>query len=182
MIITILCWILVIIAVGLVLLAIYNDWDALWFIAIVIGVVCIIVASIGTVGGIDHSINYDIEHQKAIEERNTIVYRIEKQSDSENDSNYFIVNGGLYNDIVEFNAKVRNDKKWGNNHWTDWFNGWVYADLEEIDINKYTNSNKPTEENNDNKTVCFYCDLLKTTNAQVSVGYCPYCGAKIGKE
>lgn len=36
--------------------------------------------------------------------------------------------------------------------------------IEEIELSKYTNSNKPTEENKDNETVCLYC---------------PYCGTKI---
>lgn len=78
----------------------------------------------------DNIITHDVKHEVAVQEREAIVYRLGKQDSEES----YTVNGGVYMDAVEFNKKVKTDKKWGKNPWTNWLNGWVYADLDEIEI------------------------------------------------
>lgn len=90
----------------------------------------------GTAFGILNTVTYDTDHANAIEEYNTIVYRLEKQEKL--DTNYYNINGGVYADALEFNKKVRHYKKYGANPWTNWFHGWAYEGLEEIDIIKYS--------------------------------------------
>lgn len=83
--------------------------------------------------GLGHAITYDLDRQAALEARETIVYRLEQQADDELDRN-LIVNGGVYQDALEFNKSVRLQKKWGANPWVNWFVGWEYLGLEEIEI------------------------------------------------
>jgi hypothetical protein len=40
----------------------------------------------------------------------------------------------LYNDIVEFNNKLRAEKKWAFNPWTDWFNNKDIASIDYIEL------------------------------------------------
>ena len=87
---------------------------------------------IGTFG-LARAINYDLDRQAAVEARETIVYRLEQQADDELDRN-LVVNGGVYQDALEFNKSVRLQKKWGANPWFNWFVGWEYLGLEEIEI------------------------------------------------
>jgi hypothetical protein len=40
----------------------------------------------------------------------------------------------LYNDIVEFNNTLRNEKKWALNPWTNWFNNQDIASIDYIEL------------------------------------------------
>lgn len=88
---------------------------------------------LGIAIGIKNNVGYEIDHRVALEKREAIVRRIEQQ---ENSCDSIIVNGGYYMEIVEYNAKIYSDNKWGKNPWTSWYHGWDYADIDPIVISK----------------------------------------------
>ena len=79
-------------------------------------------------GIIINRIDYDIDYQKVLYEREVLEYRLNHK---END---FPGNEMLYSDIVEFNNKLRSQKKWANNPWTNWFNNEKIAALDYIEL------------------------------------------------
>ena len=58
--------------------------------------------------------NKEIDFQNTIYEKKTIEYRIAHKEDN------LVGNEWLYNDIVDFNNKLRNTKYWSQNPWTNW--------------------------------------------------------------
>ena len=61
----------------------------------------------------------DLDYANMVEKRDAIIYRLEQ---IENEKS-LLVNGGVYDDIVEYNSEVRKYKKYGSsNPWTNWFN------------------------------------------------------------
>lgn len=79
-------------------------------------------------GIIINRIDYDIDYQKVLYEREVLEYRLNHK---END---FPGNEMLYSDIVNFNNKLRSQKKWANNPWTNWFNNEKIAALDYIEL------------------------------------------------
>ena len=79
-------------------------------------------------GIIINRIEYDIDYQNVSYEREVLEYRLNHK---END---FPGNEMLYSDIVEFNNRLRNQKKWANNPWTNWFNNEKIAALDYIEL------------------------------------------------
>lgn len=71
---------------------------------------------------------YDLDYQNALHEREVIEYRLDHMSEN------ITGNEMLYNDIVEFNNKLRSQKKWANNPWTSWFNNKKIAALDYIEL------------------------------------------------
>ena len=94
---------------------------------VIFGIILFIISFFVT---IDH---LTIDHQIAQveEERAAIIYRIEQIE--HNDTN-LLVNGGVYNDVVKYNKKVRSWKYYGNNLWTNWFVPHEYTELEYISL------------------------------------------------
>lgn len=77
--------------------------------------------------------NADLEYGNMLEQKAAIEYRLEHL---ETDNN-LVVNGGVYNDIVEYNNTIRYYRKWGrSNFWTGWFNPAPINELEYIDLYK----------------------------------------------
>lgn len=60
------------------------------------------------------TINNEITYQNMLEQKTAIEYRLNKINNDEN----VLVNGGVYNDLVEYNNELRKYKKWSNNFWT----------------------------------------------------------------
>ena len=124
--------------IALIIVAEKNHWrscDAIETVGIVLSAIGIgLLIVVGTFGLV-HAINYDLDRQAALEARETIVYRLEQQADNELGQN-LVVNGGVYQDALEFNRSVRLQKKWGTNPWINWFVGWEYLGLEEIEIQR----------------------------------------------
>lgn len=76
----------------------------------------------------------DLDYANMVEKRDAIEYRLEQM---ENDKN-LLVNGGVYDDIVEYNNEVRKYKKYGSsNPWTNWFNP---APIDKLDYIKLPKS------------------------------------------
>ena len=134
MILTIL--LLVLIAIGVVLAIVGGviDEEVPLTIGVILVIVSLIPAVLGVCFGIDANVNADINRQKALDERAAIVRRVELQEMAIDENGSLVVNGGLYDDIIEFNDKVRKDNRWGTNPWTNWYRGWEYAGLEEIPV------------------------------------------------
>ena len=55
----------------------------------------------------------------------------------EDDSN-FTINGGVYNDLVEYNNKLRSYKLYTHNFWVGWFYADTPAELDYIELVKDT--------------------------------------------
>lgn len=68
------------------------------------------------------------DYQKMLYEKEVLEYRIENE-----DSN-IVGNELLYNDIVEFNNELRNEKYYANNLWVNWFHNAKIADIDYIEI------------------------------------------------
>ena len=66
----------------------------------------------------------DIDYEKTVYEKQVLEYRLEQVEQG----NSVTGNELVYNDVVEFNNKLRNTKKWANNPWTSWFNNDLIAD------------------------------------------------------
>lgn len=126
---------IVLITIGTIMLIIgvrdtYNfSWqtnDVLQNIGIMLTLIGIFAEIICAAGIIGNRIGYDIDYQNTLYEREVLEYRLDHR---END---FPGNEMLYNDIVEFNNKLRSQKKWANNPWTNWFNNEKIAALDYI--------------------------------------------------
>lgn len=136
MILTILFAVLAIVGLAIVIIE-HNVYKAPEWVGIagcVLLFAGMIVVIIGGGLGIGHSIDYDLAREDAIEQREVIVYRLEQQANSDARSGEITINGGAYEDVRKFNQRVRYQNKWGTNPWFNWFVGWDYVGLEEIDI------------------------------------------------
>ena len=77
--------------------------------------------------------NANVDYAYMLDKREAIEYRLEQIEKDEN----LLVNGGVYDDIVEYNAEVRYYKTWCiYNFWTGWFNPAPIDELEYIDLYK----------------------------------------------
>lgn len=121
----------IILGVGCVHLYEHTRWvDEGWYICgwaiIVITCILLVVVIIGSVCAIA---NNEIYYQNMLEEKAAIEFRLDNVDKDTN----LIVNGGIYNDVVEFNNELRKFKTWTHNFWV----GWMYEDMPaEIDYIK----------------------------------------------
>ena len=110
----------------------YNfSWqtkDVLQNIGIMLTLIGIFAEIICVAGIIMNRIGYDIDYQNASYEREMLEYRLDHREDD------FPGNEMLYDDIVNFNNKLRSQKKWANNPWTNWFNNEKIAALDYIEL------------------------------------------------
>lgn len=95
----------------------------------VIGGVCVIIAIVAIIIA---AVSNDITTENLIEQRNAIEYRLEQCDESTN----IMTNGGVYQDIVEYNNTIRKYKKWSNNLWVNWFWSSGPATLDYIELPK----------------------------------------------
>ena len=128
---------IVLITIGIIILIIgardnYNfSWqvsEALENIGIILILIGIFAEFICAAGIIGNRISYDIDYQNALHEREVLEYRLDHKEDD------FPGNEMLYSDIVNFNNKLRSQKKWANNPWTNWFNNKKIAELDYIEL------------------------------------------------
>lgn len=92
-------------------------------------VVCGIVFSLFTVGfAIGNATTCELEYQNVLHQKEMLEYRIEHMEEN------ITGNEMLYNDIVEFNNTLRNEKKWALNPWTNWFNNQDIASIDFIEL------------------------------------------------
>lgn len=84
---------------------------------IVVTCILLVIVILGSVCAIA---NNEIYYQNMLEEKAAIEFRLDN---IDKDTN-LIVNGGIYNDVVEFNNKLREYKTWTHNFWI----GWMYED------------------------------------------------------
>ena len=76
----------------------------------------------------------DLDYANMVEKRDAIIYRLEQIENEQN----LLVNGGVYDDIVEYNNEIRKYKKYGSsNPWTNWFNP---APIDKLDYIKLPKS------------------------------------------
>lgn len=106
----------------------YNARDIIMFIV----VVCLLIGGIlGTITGgisIGTAINADLDYEKTIYERDVLEYRLEHSDEN------MVGNELLYNDIVEFNNRLRHTKEWADSPWISWFFNQKIADIEYIEL------------------------------------------------
>ena len=109
----------------------YFSWQVsealenIGIILILIGIFAEIICAAGIIG---NRISYDIDYQNALHEREVLEYRLDHKEDD------FPGNEMLYRDIVNFNNKLRSQKKWANNPWTNLFNNEKIAALDYIEL------------------------------------------------
>ena len=88
-----------------------------------------VVASLFVVGFIiANASTCELNYQNTLHEKEMLEYRIEHMEEN------LTGNEMLYNDIVEFNNKLRNTKKWANSPWTNWFNNQDIAAIDYIEF------------------------------------------------
>lgn len=106
----------------------YGARDIIMYIVIA----CLLLGGImGTITGgisIGTAINADIDYEKTIYERDVLEYRLEHSDEN------MTGNELLYNDIVEFNNRLRHTKEWVDSPWTSWFFNQKIADIEYIEL------------------------------------------------
>lgn len=74
-----------------------------------------------------------IDYEKMLYKKEVLEYRVEHQEDN------IVGNELLYQDIVEFNNQLRNEKRFANNIWTNWFANDLVATIEYVDYKKGEN-------------------------------------------
>ena len=126
---------IIFIVVGFIMFAIKNNFNFSWqvdnilenigTILILIGIIAEIICASGI---IINRFGYDIDYQNASYEREVLEYRLDHREDE------FPGNEMLYSDIINFNNKLRSQKKWVNNPWTNWFNTEKIAALDYIEL------------------------------------------------
>ena len=90
---------------------------------LILGILCLCLAATA-----------DLDYANMVEKRDAIIYRLEQIENEQN----LLVNGGVYDDIVEYNNEVRKYKKYGSsNPWTNWFNP---APIDKLDYIKFPKS------------------------------------------
>lgn len=107
----------------------YDDLSFGAFISAGFGAVAIVVSLIA---GIYHLSANEIEYQNMVECKEAIEYRL----DMLDENNNLMVNGGVYDDLVNYNNKLREYKTYSNNFWIGWFVTNKAAELDYIELPK----------------------------------------------
>lgn len=123
-----------VLAIAIVLYIAYDNWrnspECFCGISIVfylIGGALVVICGIAC---ISCSISNDVEYQQELNKRNAIVYRLEHLDNEEN----LLVNGGVYEDVVEFNNNLLTYKTWTHNPWIGCFLTDKVAELDYIEL------------------------------------------------
>jgi hypothetical protein len=132
-----LLWIgLGVLAIAIVLHIAYDNWwnspecfGGISIVSYFIGGVLVVVCGIACIAC---SISNDIEYQQELNKRDAIVYRLEHLDSEEN----LLVNGGVYDDVVEFNNNLLTYKTWTHNPWIGCFLTDKVAELDYIELPK----------------------------------------------
>lgn len=121
--------------IGVIMLIINGKFEFSWEIHDIlfnVGILCVAAGLLLSLvsGGIalGNAAFYDLDYQNALHEREVIEYRLDHMSEN------ITGNEMLYSDIVNFNNKLRSQKKWANNPWTSWFNNKKIAALDYIEL------------------------------------------------
>lgn len=102
-----------------------DNLDFIGVTTIIVGIIACLFAG-AFIGA--NAISYDLNYQNVLHEKEVLEYRIEHMEEN------ITGNEMLYNDIVEFNNELRNERKWANNPWTNWFNNKDIASLDYIEL------------------------------------------------
>lgn len=124
-----------IVVIGIVFIVISkktSDWDTkerTSFVGCLLTIAGIVASLFIAAAIISKTIACELNYQNVMHEKEMLEYRIEHMEEN------IIGNEMLYNDIVEFNNKLRNTKKWANSPWTNWFNNQDIASIDYIELN-----------------------------------------------
>ena len=132
MIITLICFAVIIVGIALVIIGNrVDDWNTSENLKLIGWMVIIIsiFASVIAVGFIiGNATACELDYQNFLHEKEILEYRIEHMEEN------ITGNEMLYNDIVEFNNELRSVKKWASNPWTNWFNNQKVASIDYIEF------------------------------------------------
>lgn len=119
--------------IGIIIIVLENKsviaeaWGAVGIVVLTAGIVLTLV--LGTYAVVVAAkVGIGTEYQNMLFERETIVYRIDKEKEN------IVGNEMLYNNIVEFNNKVRAEKNGVDNWWLSWFFNKDIAKIEYIEL------------------------------------------------
>lgn len=124
-----------ILLIGIVLFVIGFFWyrqDDLSISAIFLAVLGCVAIIVSLIAGIYHLSANEIEYQNMVECKEAIEYRLDMLDKDIN----IMVNGGVYDDLVNYNNKLRGYKTYSNNFWIGWFVTNKAAELDYIELPK----------------------------------------------
>jgi hypothetical protein len=113
-----------------------NSYYGFWArdVWMVIGAAAVVFGLIGSlslgVTCLKVSLTKDVDYQVALNERTSLVYRLENQESN------LVGNEMLYSEITEFNSKLLTTKKWADNPWIGCCFNDLIADLDYIDYQR----------------------------------------------
>lgn len=107
----------------------FSDWAVFPF---VIGFILALVVFISTIAFICHRATVSIDRANVEAERDVIVYQIEHH-DSFLETSRVGVNELYYTQVKEFNEKVRIHQFYRSNPWTSWYEQPFWSEIELID-------------------------------------------------
>lgn len=107
----------------------FNDWSALPF---TIGCLLVLVVFISTIVFISQGATASIDRANIEAERDVIVYQVEHH-DSFLETSRVGVNELYYTQVKEFNEKVRIHQFFRTNPWTSWYEQPFWSEIELID-------------------------------------------------
>lgn len=119
--------------IGIIIIVLENKsviaeaWGVVGIVVLTAGIILTLVLGAYAVG-VAAKVGIGTEYQNMLFERETIVYRIDKEKEN------IVGNELLYNDIIEFNNKVRKEKNGVDNWWISWFYNKDIAKIEYIEL------------------------------------------------
>lgn len=126
--------ILTLLLVGSIILWKIGRYDIQEIFGISGTVICVAAIVIISMGCIIVNITAPKTYADMAQEREAIEYRLDKIEDDSN----FTVNDGVYNDLVEYNNKLRGYKLYTHNFWVGWFYADTPAELDYVELIKDT--------------------------------------------
>ena len=131
MIITLIAVLLLVVGIAIVAIENNTNFDipggvvATGVVALILGAAATLISMCMVIGTY---VNYDVDYQNKIYEKDMLEYRIDHIEDD------ITGNELIYNDIVEFNNSLRSTKKWANNPWTSWFHNQDIAAIDYVEL------------------------------------------------
>jgi hypothetical protein len=126
--------ILILLLVGSIILWKAGDCDVKEFLGMGGAFICILAIVIIGIFCIVENATAPKIYADMAQEREAIEYRLDRVEDDSN----FTVNGGMYNDLVEYNNKLRSYKLYTHNFWIGWSYADAPAELDYIELTKDT--------------------------------------------